>query len=193
MASLLLDTCALIWITTGAPLSDAAIRALRVAASQEDGIAISPISAWEIGMLMSRGRLALAKSPRAWMATALEQPNTVLARMPPEVLIESFEIEVLDIGVTVHKKVVGRNHKPIENGDVLDVARAVFEGQPARDQHQGQSVQTSRIDRIGVVELDEFEDVRADMAGENFVDYYVGSGDAADGHHPDRRRRGHHT
>ena len=89
MASLLLDTCALIWITTGAPLSDAAIRALRVAASQEDGIAISPISAWEIGMLMSRGRLALAKSPRAWMATALEQPNTVLARMPPEVLIES--------------------------------------------------------------------------------------------------------
>ncbi len=89
MAPLLLDTCALIWITSGAPLSDAANRALREAASQGHGIAISPISAWEIGMLMSRGRLVLTKSPRAWMATALEQPNTELAQMPPEVLIES--------------------------------------------------------------------------------------------------------
>ncbi len=48
MASILLDTHALIWLVSGQPLSAAALRAIFTA--QADGtLFISPITAWEAG------------------------------------------------------------------------------------------------------------------------------------------------
>ncbi|HUS53512.1 MAG TPA: type II toxin-antitoxin system VapC family toxin [Thermohalobaculum sp.] len=89
MRPLLLDTCAVIWIAAGAEISELAEKALQDAASESAAIAISPISIWEIGLLVARGRLALSTSPRAWIATVLEQPGVTLAGMLPDMLLDS--------------------------------------------------------------------------------------------------------
>jgi PIN domain nuclease of toxin-antitoxin system len=89
MRPLLLDTCAVIWIATGVEISEAAQSAIRDAESEGAAIAISPISIWEIGLLVSHGKLALSTSPRAWIATVLSQPEVILAGMLPDVLLDS--------------------------------------------------------------------------------------------------------
>jgi PIN domain nuclease of toxin-antitoxin system len=86
---LLLDTCALVFMTEKARLAAAAIEALR-AADQGRGITyISPISAWEIGMLASRRRLQLLIRPERWFANLFDAPGVRLADMSPDLLIAS--------------------------------------------------------------------------------------------------------
>jgi PIN domain nuclease of toxin-antitoxin system len=87
-APILLDTCALIWLSNKAPLIGEAVSALEEARDDEDGLIVSPISAWEIGQLVSRGRLPLVVDPHAWFAEALDS-GVVLAPMTPDVLIAS--------------------------------------------------------------------------------------------------------
>jgi PIN domain nuclease of toxin-antitoxin system len=62
---LLLDTHAVLWLDNGDPLSAAAHDAIRTAAPA-GGVLVSPVSAWEIGLLVSKGRLALDLEPVAW-------------------------------------------------------------------------------------------------------------------------------
>jgi PIN domain nuclease of toxin-antitoxin system len=85
---LLLDTCALIWLVDEGNIAAHAEEALAEAESASTGIMVSPISAWEVGQLASRGRLLLSLEPRDWFQRALDAGLT-LAPMPPEVLIAS--------------------------------------------------------------------------------------------------------
>jgi PIN domain nuclease of toxin-antitoxin system len=62
---LLLDTHAILWLDNGDPLSAAAREAIR-AAAPAGGVLVSPVSAWEIGLLVSKGRLTLDLPPLAW-------------------------------------------------------------------------------------------------------------------------------
>jgi PIN domain nuclease of toxin-antitoxin system len=84
----LLDTCALIWIVDEGKIAPAAEAALVEMEAAPGGLLVSPISAWEIGLLASRGRLFLSVEPRDWFRQALDAGLT-LAPMPPEVLIAS--------------------------------------------------------------------------------------------------------
>ncbi len=78
----LLDTCAVLF--TLAP--DA--RFARAAAEIEnkgERVLVSPITAWELGKLASKGRIALGREPAAWFATFLGR-QAELAPMTPDVL-----------------------------------------------------------------------------------------------------------
>jgi PIN domain nuclease of toxin-antitoxin system len=86
---LLLDTCALIFITQQARLAAAAVETLRVVGERGEPTYISPISAWEIGMLASRGRLQLLIRPERWFANLFELPGVRLADLSADVLIAS--------------------------------------------------------------------------------------------------------
>ena len=86
---LLLDTCAMIWVAEGAPLREEARTLLERAETGGGEIRVSPISAWEIGLLMARGRIVSTRSPQAWFAEFIAHPAVALAPMPPEVLIAS--------------------------------------------------------------------------------------------------------
>jgi PIN domain nuclease of toxin-antitoxin system len=86
---LLLDTCVLVFLNQEVRMAAAAVEAMR-AASEGEGITyISPISAWEVGMLASRNRLQLLIRPERWFANLFEVPGVRLADMSPDVLIAS--------------------------------------------------------------------------------------------------------
>ena len=82
---LLLDTCALIWMLNGDKLHGEAEAALREAAGSGQ-VLVSPISAWEIGQLVSKGRLRLVADPLNWFQVAIDDGMTI-ASMPPSVLV----------------------------------------------------------------------------------------------------------
>jgi PIN domain nuclease of toxin-antitoxin system len=87
--SLLLDTCAAIWLTNGDPISDEASVALRQTHKSGDPIYVSPMTAWELGLLAARGRVSLLMTPQRWFERLLEVPGLRLSEMPPSVLIAS--------------------------------------------------------------------------------------------------------
>jgi PIN domain nuclease of toxin-antitoxin system len=86
---LLWDTCAAIWIFEGARLAPAALAAM--GAAHRDGVPsyVSPMTAWEVGMLVARGRLQLLIRPERWFAKLFEVPGVQLAEMSPDLLIAS--------------------------------------------------------------------------------------------------------
>ena len=86
---LLLDTCAAIWISDDQPIAQDAMDALERAHSTGEFTYVSPATAWEIGLLVSRGRLKSPLAPERWFRRLMQAPGLRLAEMPPEVLIAS--------------------------------------------------------------------------------------------------------
>jgi PIN domain nuclease of toxin-antitoxin system len=86
---LLLDTCALIFLTQNRPLTPSAVEKLRTVSESGGTTFISPITAWEIGMLVSRGRLQMLIRPDRWFANLFDAPGVNLADMSPDLLIAS--------------------------------------------------------------------------------------------------------
>ena len=89
MQPILLDTCAAIWLTGGDKLARPAVAALNEARDSDAPSYVSPITAWEVGMLVSRGRLRLLITPQRWFARLFESPNVRLADMSPDLLVAS--------------------------------------------------------------------------------------------------------
>lgn len=89
MTSLLLDTHAAIWLTTSQPLSRAATDIIKTARAAGETINVSPISAWEIGLLAARGRVKLNARPEVWFDRLMQAPSLALTPLRPDVLIAS--------------------------------------------------------------------------------------------------------
>ncbi len=86
---LLLDTHSAVWVTTGAPMAAAARDALRQAYFAGVPRYVSPITAWEVGMLESKNRLGLSARPEVWFDRLLQIPGVFLADLSPQILILS--------------------------------------------------------------------------------------------------------
>lgn len=89
MTTLLLDTCSVIWTAAGDPLHEPAASELPKAYERGAPVLVSPITAWEVGMLVAKGRMALALNPDLWFQRFCELPGVTLAAMPPSVLVAS--------------------------------------------------------------------------------------------------------
>ncbi|MGH6986290.1 MAG: type II toxin-antitoxin system VapC family toxin [Caulobacteraceae bacterium] len=72
--SILLDTCALVWLSNGDPISEAAREAV-AAAARQGGVLASPVSAWEVGLLAERGEARFLPDPEAWFARLMTAPG----------------------------------------------------------------------------------------------------------------------
>ena len=88
MRPILLDTCAAIWISQSDPLGVEAEIQLAQAEAEPGGILVSPITAWEIGILVARGRIALSRDPAGWFQ-ALIDAGVGLAPLSPDILVAS--------------------------------------------------------------------------------------------------------
>jgi PIN domain nuclease of toxin-antitoxin system len=77
--AVLLDTCALIWLANGDPMTSVATAAI-VRAGLADGVFVSPVSAWEVGLLSKpksgRNAMVLFKpDPKTWFARVMAGPG----------------------------------------------------------------------------------------------------------------------
>lgn len=86
---ILLDTCAAIWIAEDAPLAEKAVEAMDMAHDNGVPVYISPITAWEIGVLAARGRWVSTMPPARWFERLLEASGFRLAELTPRLLIAS--------------------------------------------------------------------------------------------------------
>jgi PIN domain nuclease of toxin-antitoxin system len=66
--------------------------AINAAQTENVGIYVSPITAWEIATLVTKNRLQLTLSPEAWFDSLLRLSGVRLAPMPPKVLIASASL-----------------------------------------------------------------------------------------------------
>jgi PIN domain nuclease of toxin-antitoxin system len=89
MQPLLLGTCAVIWLSEDEKLSRSAVDRLKEADAAGQTTYVSPITAWEVGQLASRGRVQLLTTPQRWFARLFEFQGMQLAEMPPALLIAS--------------------------------------------------------------------------------------------------------
>jgi PIN domain nuclease of toxin-antitoxin system len=87
MPPLLLDTHAAVWVFESVPLARAATEAINAASRDGARLLVSPITAWEIGQLASRGRIDLSAAPHRWFRGLLATPGMRLADLSPDILI----------------------------------------------------------------------------------------------------------
>ena len=88
-ASLLLDTCAAIWMSRGEPIAQSAADLLDGAYAAGLTTYVSPMTAWEVGMLVSHRRLNLALDTQVWFERLLAVPGMALADLSAAILIRS--------------------------------------------------------------------------------------------------------
>lgn len=89
MPPLLLDTNAAIWIMRDEPLARMAQHAIDTAFQSSADVLVSPITALEVGQLVSRNRLDVLATPRVWFQRLLAIPGMRLAELSPDILIAS--------------------------------------------------------------------------------------------------------
>jgi PIN domain nuclease of toxin-antitoxin system len=89
MQPLLLDTHTAIWITRNDSLAPRAVEAMNAAHQAAGIVFVSPITAWEVGLLVSRNRLNLLMTPQRWFSRLLSVPGMQLAELSPDILIAS--------------------------------------------------------------------------------------------------------
>jgi PIN domain nuclease of toxin-antitoxin system len=85
---ILLDTCALLWIMNRDPLSKEALGAINQA-RDADELFLSPVSAWEIGILAQRGRVTLSISAESYISHAFSRPGIQVAALTPEIAVRA--------------------------------------------------------------------------------------------------------
>ena len=89
MSDFLLDTCAVIWVANNEDLQEPALSELPKACARGSRLFVSPMTAWEIAVLVAKGRIALTNSPDIWFERFCERPEMALAEMLPSVLVAS--------------------------------------------------------------------------------------------------------
>lgn len=85
---ILLDTCALLWTVNGDPLSLESLKAINKA-STAGALFLSPVSAWEIGILAQRGKVVLGVSAENYVSRAFTRPGFQIAALTPEIAVRA--------------------------------------------------------------------------------------------------------
>jgi PIN domain nuclease of toxin-antitoxin system len=92
--AVLLDTCAIIWLVNGNPLAISATAAI-IYAGCANGVFVSPVSAWEVGLLSRprsgrRHAVEFMPDPKTWFARVMAGPGIREASLTPEVAIDAL-------------------------------------------------------------------------------------------------------
>jgi PIN domain nuclease of toxin-antitoxin system len=87
MLPLLLDTHTAIWLVRNEPIAREAEEMINAVHEADGALLVSPITAWEVGLLVSLKRIDLLATPQRWFARLLSIPNVQLTELSPEILI----------------------------------------------------------------------------------------------------------
>jgi len=92
LTPVLLDTHVMVWLVQGDQrLSGQAREQIDSAAATQQAW-VSAITPWEIGMLVAKGRLALASDVGQWIRAVLALPGLRLAALEPEIAVASSRL-----------------------------------------------------------------------------------------------------
>lgn len=86
---ILLDTQVLIWFSQGDPLLRTAAKALIEQETAANTAMISPISFWEVAMLVDKGKIALGWRPLDWMEAVLDGRGFRMEPLAPIIAIDA--------------------------------------------------------------------------------------------------------
>jgi PIN domain nuclease of toxin-antitoxin system len=86
---LLLDTCAAMYLIANEPMSEAANAAMDRSVDAGVLLRVSPITAWEVGMLAAKGRFKSSLSPQRWFERLRGMPGIELCELNAEILLGS--------------------------------------------------------------------------------------------------------
>ena len=90
---IVLDTHTLIWwVNADKKLSAKAKSAIRKEQSSNGDILLSAITAWEIAMLVDKGRLTLSMDVDDWLATTGEIETVRFVSIEPEIAVQSVRL-----------------------------------------------------------------------------------------------------
>ena len=83
----LFDTCLILYLARGEALSTSAGKALEDCSDRPESLFISAFSAWEIGLLVSKGRLSLTQPPLPWFRSFSAERELSVLDVTPDVLV----------------------------------------------------------------------------------------------------------
>ena len=86
--AVLLDTGAVIWLANGAATSASATEAI-VQAGLTGRVLVSPVSAWEIGMLCRKRGLQCLHDPKTWFARFIAGPGIRETALTPAIAVDA--------------------------------------------------------------------------------------------------------
>lgn len=88
----LLDTHVLVWLVSGDTRLAPAARRLIDQAAAGAQVWVSAITPWEIGMLVAKGSLTLARDVAQWVQEVLALPGVRLAPLQPEIAVAATRL-----------------------------------------------------------------------------------------------------
>lgn len=86
---LLLDTCAAMYLVASEPISRSAQDAMTDAANNDTPLYVSPITAWEAGLLTRKSRFRSSLTPQRWFEMLRTRPGIALCDLTADILLES--------------------------------------------------------------------------------------------------------
>jgi PIN domain nuclease of toxin-antitoxin system len=89
MRPLLLDTCAAIWLAEGAAVAQPARDAIAEVTRHGLALRISPVTAWEIGLMARKGRFRSPLSPQKWFEKLRTLPGIEMCDLDADILMAS--------------------------------------------------------------------------------------------------------
>lgn len=92
VSAVVLDTHTLVWLMQGSERLGPRSRELIAGAAAAEGAFVAAISAWEVAMLVAKGRLALDRDVGEWLDAALRLPGLRLAALDPLVAVDATRL-----------------------------------------------------------------------------------------------------
>jgi len=90
---LLLDTHIWVWyVFEDRRLASSKLISIIDDAETEGRLRLSPISVWEVGLIVRKGKLHLGVECLEWVKSALHKTNMILAPITPEIAIDSTHL-----------------------------------------------------------------------------------------------------
>ena len=87
--SLLLDTCALLWLASG---SRSLSKSARSAISNAQVVCVSPVTAWEIAVKVAKGKIVLPCPAREWFDAVASLYDIDVLKLSADDMLRSVEL-----------------------------------------------------------------------------------------------------
>ena len=80
------------FLIAGEPMTDAARQAIGTSAAAP--LYVSPITAWEVGMMAGKGRFRSSLTPQRWFESLCALPGISLCPLTAEILMQSWSLPI---------------------------------------------------------------------------------------------------